>query len=83
MLATTIGAIAATLTTVCFIPQAVKIVRTHQTKDISLAMYATFSTGVACWLLYGILTMQWNIIICNIVTLPLALTVLFMKIKFG
>lgn len=83
MLETIIGAAAATLTTVCFIPQAVKIVKTRQTKDISFAMYATFSVGIVCWLIYGIMTGQWNIILCNIVTLPLALAVLFMKVRFG
>jgi MtN3 and saliva related transmembrane protein len=83
MLATLIGSLAAILTTVCFIPQAIKIIRTHETAGISALMYATFSAGVACWLVYGILTVQWNIILCNVVTLPLSLTVLIMKLKLS
>ena len=38
------GAIAATLTTICFIPQALKVVKTRDTKAISLYMYTQVKT---------------------------------------
>lgn len=78
-----IGSVAATLTTTAFIPQAWKVWRTRHTADISLGMYALFTTGVALWLSYGILLKSWPIIIANCVTLLLAGTVLAMKLKFG
>jgi MtN3 and saliva related transmembrane protein len=78
-----IGSIAATLTTVAFIPQAWKIWRTRHTADISIGMYALFTAGVALWLIYGILLAAWPIIIANSITLVLAGTVLVMKLKFG
>jgi MtN3 and saliva related transmembrane protein len=77
------GSIAATLTTLAFIPQVWKVLRTRHTHDISLGMYAIFSGGVAMWLAYGILLGSWPIIIANSITLLLAGTVLVMKIRFG
>ena len=78
-----IGSVAAALTTTAFIPQAWKVWKTRHTADISLGMYAMFTTGVALWLAYGILLSSWPIIIANGITLLLAGTVLAMKLKFG
>ena len=78
-----IGSLAATLTTVSFIPQVLKVFRSRHTKDISLGMYATFTTGVAMWLIYGLALASWPIIAANSITLCLAGSVLVMKIRFG
>jgi MtN3 and saliva related transmembrane protein len=78
-----IGGIAATLTTTSFIPQVWQVMRTRHTKDISLGMYAIFTSGVAMWLLYGLQIGSWPVILANSVTLLLAGTVLVMKIRFG
>lgn len=76
-----IGIVAAALTTSAFLPQAVKVVRTRETGAISLAMYALFATGVALWLVYGILTAQLPITLANGVTLVFALVILTMKLR--
>lgn len=78
-----IGGIAATLTTCSFIPQVWRVLQTRHTQDISLTMYALFTTGVALWLAYGILLAAWPIIIANGITLLLAGVVLILKIRFG
>lgn len=78
-----VGSAAATLTTVAFIPQALKVWQTKHTADISLSMYAMFTLGVALWLAYGILLGAWPIVIANSITVLLAGTVLVMKIRFG
>lgn len=78
-----IGTLAATLTTVSFIPQVWQVWRTKHTHDISLSMYATFSVGIALWLAYGISLNAWPIIIANAITLFLAGAVLIMKLRFG
>ena len=78
-----IGSLAATLTTVSFIPQVLQIWRTKHTKDISLAMYSAFTLGVALWLCYGILLLAWPIIVANSITLLLSGAVLIMKLRFG
>lgn len=77
------GSLAATLTTVSFIPQVWQVWRTRHTKDISLGMYAIFTTGVALWAIYGFLIGSWPVMIANGLTLLLAGAVLLMKIRFG
>ena len=76
-----IGMIAAVLTTLSFVPQAVHILRTGQTEGISLIMYALFTTGISVWLAYGILLGALPIILSNAVTLVLAATILVLKIR--
>jgi MtN3 and saliva related transmembrane protein len=78
-----IGAIAGTLSTIAFVPQAWRIWRTRSARDLSLPMYLIFTSGVALWLLYGVVLGALPIIVCNGVTLLLAGTVLAMKLKFG
>lgn len=78
-----IGSIAATLTTTAFIPQVWQVWRTRHTHDISLGMYAIFTSGVAMWLIYGLSLGSWPIIVANSITLMLAGAVLVMKIRFG
>ena len=78
-----IGYLAATLTTVSFIPQVVQIWRSKHTKDISLGMYSIFTLGIAVWLAYGILLGSAPIIIANCITIVLAGSVLMMKLKYG
>lgn len=76
------GSIAATLTTASFIPQVWQVWRSKHTKDISLGMYAIFTSGVAMWLVYGVLLSSWPIIIANSITFCLAGAVLGMKLHF-
>lgn len=76
-----IGTLAALLTTLSFVPQAVLVIRTKRTEGISLAMYAMFTTGVAAWLVYGISLGAMPIIIANAVTLALASIILTIKIR--
>ena len=80
-LAEIIGSLAAFLTTASFLPQAIKVVRTRETEAISLAMYSMFTIGVATWGVYGVMTMQWSIILANAVTVVLAATILTIKMK--
>jgi MtN3 and saliva related transmembrane protein len=76
-----LGLAAGTLTTVSFVPQVLRTWRTRSTRDISLAMFAAFSAGVALWLCYGIAIESWPIVLANSVTLCLALTILVLKLR--
>lgn len=80
MIVETIGFIAATLTTACWIPQAVRIIRTRDTTAISLFSYLAFASGLAAWLTYGILIESRPIIVANAVTLSLVLTIIALKV---
>jgi len=80
---TVIGFVAGTCTTVSFLPQVIKIVKTRGTEDISLGMYIVFCTGVFLWGLYGALHGDLPMIITNIATFLIAVTILVLKIKHG
>lgn len=79
---TIIGLLAATLTTISFLPQAIKTWKTKSTKDISLGMFLMFTTGVLLWLIYGVLIKDIPLIVANTVTLCLASTILWFKLKY-
>jgi len=78
-----IGYLAAALTTISFVPQVLKVVRTRHTRDLSLAMYAIFACGVTCWLIYGVALAAAPIVLANAITLLLALVILAMKLRYG
>ena len=78
-----VGYAAAMLTTLSFIPQAVKTIRSKDTRGISLGMYLLFTVGVALWLAYGFVLMSWPMILSNIVTLGLSITILALKLRYG
>jgi MtN3 and saliva related transmembrane protein len=78
-----LGYIAGTLTTLAFLPQALKAFRSKSTKDISLAMWLLLCTGVFCWLIYGILIGEGPVIVANAVTLILVGAVLLLKLIHG
>ncbi len=80
--ANTIGLLAGTLTTIAFVPQVVKIWKTKHARDLSLGMFAIFSSGVLLWLWYGIKIGATPVIVANAVTLGLSLTILFFKIRY-
>lgn len=79
---TVIGLLAAVCTTISFLPQAIRVIRTRQTRDISLWMYVIFSTGVFLWLIYGIVIKDLPVITANFVTFIFTLTILVLKIKY-
>ena len=78
-----LGAVAATLTTVSFVPQALKAIRSRETRGISLLMYAVFTLGIAFWFAYGIALGSWPMIVSNAITFALAATILVLKLRFG
>ena len=77
-----IGFMAATITTVGFVPQTIKAIKTKQTKDISLWMYIILAIGILLWLTYGIFNHDWPIILANSITFVLVIPVLVLKIKY-
>ena len=75
-----IGYIAAVLTTVSFLPQALMTLKTRDTDSLSLGMYATFTLGVFLWLIYGLYLKNNAIIYANAITLILSSSILSIKI---
>ncbi|TZF87713.1 hypothetical protein FW784_10810 [Lysobacter lacus] len=77
-----IGYVAAAMTTLSFVPQAVRTLRTRDTSGISLWMYVVFTVGVCCWFFYGVVLMSWPMIVSNLVTLGLSGAILAMKLRY-
>jgi len=77
-----LGLAAGSLTTVAFLPQVIKTWRSGSAKDLSLGMFSFFCLGVLLWLVYGILVMDIPVIAANMVTLMLASTLLYFKLRF-
>jgi MtN3 and saliva related transmembrane protein len=78
-----IGAAAAVITTLCWVPQAVKVIATRDTRSLSLVMYLMLAAGIVLWLVYGVLINSWPLIGANAVTLLLVAVILGMKLKLG
>ena len=79
----TIGAVGAVLTTICWLPQAIQILRERDTRAISLTATAGFTAGMALWLVYGVALADWPLIGSSVVTLALMLVILGMKLRLG
>lgn len=77
------GYLAAAMTTLAFVPQAAKTIRTRDTRSISLGMYVVFTIGIGFWLVYGIALGSMPMILSNIVTFLLSATILGLKLKHG
>lgn len=82
ILAEVVGYLAAVLTTAAYVPQALKTIKTKQTKDISLYMYLLMFSGVSAWLAYGIYLKSLPMLMANSITLLLLTTIIALKIRF-
>lgn len=80
---TLLGLIAALFTTASYIPQAIKILRTRHTKDLSLWMYVLLTLGLMLWLTYGFIRRDPALMVANSITFVLSSLILFLKIKNG
>lgn len=78
-----VGASAATLTTLCWLPQAIKIIRTRDAAAVSLLTYSVFAVGLALWLSYGVLLGSWPLIGSNTVTLVPVVAIILLKLRHG
>lgn len=76
-----VGYIAASLTTLSFAPQVIKIIIEKETRGLSLAMYLSFVSGVVLWIVYGYLDDNMPVLWCNIASFILAFPVLFLIIR--
>ncbi len=78
-----VGAAAALLTTLCWVPQAWRTIRTRDTRAISLVAQSAFLVGIGLWLVYGLLLGSWPLIAANGVSAVLVGTILSLKLRYG
>lgn len=77
-----IGYVAATCTTLSFLPQLVRVLRLRSARDISLGMFLIFSIGTGLWLTYGLLSHSRPVTAANAVTFVLSISILALKLRF-
>ena len=77
------GYFAALLTTLAFLPQLIKTLKTKKAEDVSLTTLIMFLTGVLSWIIYGYKISSIPILIANIITFILNLLILIFKITFS
>lgn len=73
------GSLAATLTTLSFLPQVIKTWRTRSAGDFSWIWIAAFGAGLFLWLVYGIAIGSVPLIVANAITLSLVLLIALVK----
>ena len=78
-----IGFLAGALTTIAFVPQALKMYTSKSGKDVSARMLLIFSAGLILWLIYGIMIESLPVILANVVTLILSGTIIALKIRYS
>ena len=77
------GYFAAILTTLAFLPQLIKTIKTKKAEDVSLLTLIMFLTGVFSWIIYGYKISSTPILLANIITFILNLLILIFKISFS
>lgn len=77
-----IGYAGGALTTVCMLPQLWRIIRTKSSGDISILTFLVLLCGQVLWLAYGFLTDDLRIIIPNVISAALSLSILCSTIYF-
>jgi MtN3 and saliva related transmembrane protein len=80
---TSIGLLAAACTTISFLPQAIKVIKTKHTKDLSLGMYSLLTAGLCLWFVYGVLVNDLPVILANALSLVLAVIILSYNLKYN
>ncbi len=76
---TILGLFAGACTTLSFLPQVIRTLRTRHAGDLSAAWLLIFSVGTAAWLIYGLLSPDFAVAAANGVTFALVLTLVVAK----
>ena len=77
------GYFAAILTTAAFLPQLIKTLKSKKADDVSLITLIMFICGVGSWIIYGYKISSFPILIANIITLVLNLSIAISKIYYS
>ena len=82
-LTSAIGITAAVLTTLCWLPQTIKVIREKETRALSLPANLVFAVGILLWLLYGIGIGDWPVIGANATSFVMIVIIIVMKLRHG
>jgi MtN3 and saliva related transmembrane protein len=78
-----LGYFAGLLTVGSFLPQVIRTWQTRQTGDLSLGMFALLATASSLWIIYGIVTADWPIIVTNSGMVAMNGALAVAKLRYG
>lgn len=78
-----VGFIAGVFVAVALLPQVIKSWKTKSTQDISLGWSAMSLVGQIMWIIYGLLIGSYSLVIMSGITLVMAISVLYLKLRYG
>lgn len=78
-----IGLFAGICTASSLLPQLIKTIKEKRAEEISKAMLFVLMTGVATWVVYGVLRNDMPIIVTNSFSLLLNITMIFLRFKYS
>ena len=78
----TLGFVAAILTTMSFLPQALRIRRLGTAGDVSLVMYLMMFFGQGLWLTYGFVIASPSMVLANVISMSFVAWVILMKLQY-
>jgi MtN3 and saliva related transmembrane protein len=78
---TALGLCSGALTTISFLPQVLRAIRTGSSSDLSWSWLILLGLGVCGWLSYGLLTTDISIIMANAATVALVCVLLAVKAR--
>lgn len=78
-----VGTLAAILGTISWLPQAIRTVRTHDTRGLSLASTVLLLVTVTLWFVYGLAIGAGPLVAANVISMLLVGTIVAMKLRYG
>lgn len=78
-----IGTLAAIMSIIGFLPQAIKTIRTRKTRDLSLASWSVLFVGSILWLIYGFNKSLLPVILVNSVLAVSSTIIIFIRLRFN
>ena len=78
-----VGFVGGLLTTMGMVPQVWRLFKLKSAREISLTFSVLFISGIAFWLVYGILRGLMSVIIWNAISMALGSGMLYAKLKWG
>lgn len=75
------GTVAAILTTISFLPQAIKTLTTKCTDGISVLMYLAYTIGIFIWCVYGYYVNDNILLISSVIAFIFALPIMWYTVK--
>ena len=78
-----IGAAAAIIGAICWAPQAVRTIRTKDTKGLSLWTNIMLLSTVTLWFIYGLAIGSWPLVVGNGFSMMLVSIIVVLKVRYG